>query len=74
MIVVYSDLARDPRGRTVSVAYAVRLPRAIQPQAGSDAQSADWTGLADQKARLNNAEIIADAEAAMANRDVYVQG
>jgi 8-oxo-dGTP diphosphatase len=75
LIGVYSDPARDPRGHTVSVAYAVRLPREIQPQAGSDAQSADWIkDWRSKKLAFNNAEIIADAEAAMVNRGAYVQG
>src|SRR5262249_35428791 len=51
---IYSEPGRDPRGHTVSVAYAVRLPRDIEPQGRSDAETAGWVvgGLADQKARL----------------------
>jgi 8-oxo-dGTP diphosphatase len=64
---IYSDPARDPRGHTVSVAYAVRLPRETQPLAGSDAQSASWVqDWRTKKLAFNNAEIITDAEAAMA--------
>ena len=67
LIGVYSDPARDPRGRTVSVAYAVRLLREIEPQAGSDAQSANWVqDWRSKKFAFNGAEIIAHAEAALA--------
>jgi 8-oxo-dGTP diphosphatase len=67
LIGIYSDPARDPRGHTVSVAYAVRLPREMQPRAGSDAQSAGWVqDWRKKKLAFNNAEIITDAEAAIA--------
>jgi 8-oxo-dGTP diphosphatase len=67
LIGIYSDPARDPRGHTVSVAYAVRLPREMQPRAGSDAQSAGWVrDWRTKKLAFNNAEIITDAEAAIA--------
>jgi 8-oxo-dGTP diphosphatase len=39
---VYSDPRRDPRGHTVSIAYAVKLEAAQEPRAGSDALSAEW--------------------------------
>lgn len=42
LVGVYSDPSRDPRGHTVSVAYAAMLPRALSPQSGSDAASAEW--------------------------------
>lgn len=75
LIGVYSDPARDPRGHTVSVAYAVLLPQGIEPQAGSDAQSAAWIeDWRTKKLAFNNAEIIADAETAMADRGAYVRG
>jgi len=67
LIGIYSDPGRDPRGHTVSVAYAVRLPREMQTRAGSDAQSADWVqDWRTKKLAFNNSEIIRDAEAAMA--------
>ena len=66
LIGIYSDPGRDPRGHTVSVAYAVRLPREMQTRAGSDAQSADWVqDWRTKKLAFNNSEIIRDAEAAM---------
>jgi 8-oxo-dGTP diphosphatase len=63
LVGVYSRPGRDPRGHTVSVAFAVKLTKAAEPQAGSDAASAEW--IADwRKAALafDHAEIIADAE------------
>src|SRR4029077_4753735 len=55
---------RDPRGHTVSVAFAVKLTRAADPQAGSDAVSAsgivDWQKITPA---FDHAEIIADAVA-----------
>lgn len=42
LVGVYSDPGRDPRGHTVSIAYATLLPRAARPKAGSDAASAEW--------------------------------
>lgn len=63
LVGVYSDPSRDPRGHTVSIAYATLLPRALSPQSGSDAASAEWVedwralGLA-----FDHAEILADAE------------
>jgi hypothetical protein len=54
----------------VSVAYAVRLLREIEPQAGSDAQSANWVqDWRSKKFAFNGAEIIAHAEAALATQE-----
>jgi 8-oxo-dGTP diphosphatase len=64
LVGVYSRPGRDPRGHTVSVAFAVKLTNAAEPQAGSDAASAGW--IADwQKIALafDHAEIVADAAA-----------
>lgn len=38
---VYSDLKRDPRGHTVSIAYLVLLDKA-QAKAGDDAATVEW--------------------------------
>ena len=63
LVGVYSAPGRDPRGHTVSVAYATLLPRALSPQHGSDAASAelvaDWRALG---LAFDHAEILADAE------------
>jgi 8-oxo-dGTP diphosphatase len=42
LVGVYSAPGRDPRGHTVSIAYATLLPHAPAPQAGSDAVGAEW--------------------------------
>ena len=42
LIGVYSEPSRDPRGHTVSVAYTTRLGEAPRPEAGSDAEAAEW--------------------------------
>lgn len=63
LVGVYSAPGRDPRGHTVSVAYATLMPRALSPQHGSDAASAEW--VADWRAlglAFDHAEILADAE------------
>lgn len=38
----YSDPDRDPRGHSVSIAFATVLPRAPRPRAGDDAAEAVW--------------------------------
>jgi 8-oxo-dGTP diphosphatase len=63
LVGVYSDLSRDPRGHTVSIAYMTLLPQAPSPKAGSDAEAAEW--VADWRKRklaFDHAQIIADAE------------
>jgi 8-oxo-dGTP diphosphatase len=42
LVGVYSDPSRDPRGHTVSIAYATVLPAASSSRSGSDAASAEW--------------------------------
>ena len=64
LVGVYSDPARDPRGHTVSVAFATVLLRATAPRSGSDAASAEW--VEDwRKLRLafDHARILEDAAA-----------
>ena len=69
LVGVYSDPGRDPRGHTVSIAYLTLLPHAPSPQAGSDAEAAewvkDWRGL---ELAFDHAKIIADAEKIMTLR------
>jgi 8-oxo-dGTP diphosphatase len=67
LVGVYSDPSRDPRGHTVSVAYAAMLPRALSPQSGSDAASAEW--IADWRSlalAFDHAQILEDAETLLA--------
>jgi len=62
LISVYSDPARDPRGRSVSIAYGTTLERPAEPHPGSEAEAAEW--ISDwRKVRLafNHAQILADA-------------
>jgi 8-oxo-dGTP diphosphatase len=63
LVGVYSDPSRDPRGHTVSIAYTTLLPWAPRPQAGSDAEEAEW--IEDWRTLVlafDHAEIIEDAE------------
>jgi 8-oxo-dGTP diphosphatase len=67
LVGVYSDPGRDPRGHTVSVAYLARLPDAPSPQAGSDAEAAEWVkNWRDLDLAFDHAKIIAVAEKIMA--------
>jgi 8-oxo-dGTP diphosphatase len=64
LVGVYSDPGRDPRGHTVSIAYATELSAAASPRSGSDAASAEW--IADwRKLRLafDHSRILEAAEA-----------
>ena len=74
MVGVYSAPGRDPRGWTVSVAYAARLPEGtLNATAGDDAAEARWIPLRFTEAgarpelpdgepvAFDHAEIIADA-------------
>src|SRR5512132_798215 len=38
----FGDPGRDPRGRTVTVAYFALVPAAVAVQAGDDAAEAEW--------------------------------
>jgi 8-oxo-dGTP diphosphatase len=63
LIGVYSDPGRDPRGHTVSVAYAATLSQSPQPKPGSDAESAEWiANWRELRLAFDHARIIADAE------------
>ena len=79
LVGIYSAPGRDPRGWTVSAAYAVRLPEGtIETEAGDDAEAACWLDVrfdASGKAfpalpegdeiAFDHAQIIADAAAAV---------
>ena len=63
LVGVYSDPSRDPRGHTVSIAYTTLLPEAPSPQAGSDAEAAEWVAdWRERKLAFDHEKIIADAE------------
>src|SRR5437763_9102257 len=43
----FGDPGRDPRGRTISIAYLAQVDKSeVQPQAADDAAEADWFPLA----------------------------
>ena len=63
LVGVYSDPSRDPRGHTVSIAYTTLLPDAPSPQAGSDAEAAEWVeDWRKRKLAFDHEKIIDDAE------------
>jgi 8-oxo-dGTP diphosphatase len=63
LIGVYSEPGRDPRGHTVSVAYMTSVPSATRPQAGSDAEAAQWlSDWHELDLAFDHADIIGDAE------------
>ena len=67
----YGDPGRDPRGRTVSVAYVAVLGTATRATAGDDAAEADWYRVADLDSAtlaFDHAQILADAQALAAAR------
>ncbi|MBR4773345.1 MAG: NUDIX hydrolase [Bacteroidales bacterium] len=62
LIGIYSTLGRDPRGRTVTAAYLVRLVSG-EPKAGDDAAEVRWWPLANLPSlAFDHAEIITDAQ------------
>lgn len=63
LVGVYSDPERDPRGHTVSVAYATILSHAVSAKAGSDAAGAEWVvDWRSVKLAFDHAQILSDAE------------
>ncbi|MCH7230193.1 NUDIX hydrolase [Glycomyces sp. L485] len=61
---VYDEPGRDPRGRVVSVAYAVTVPFGTRVQAGDDAASAAWVDIQDALQRpmaFDHKQVLADA-------------
>ena len=64
LVGVYSAPGRDPRGRTVTAAYAVRVPDGASAAAGDDAAEGRWWSLDDLPSlAFDHAQIIADASA-----------
>ena len=60
----YGAPDRDPRGRTVSIAYAAVLPTPVEPTAGDDAAAAVWRSVAD---------VLADGECLAFDHDRVLQ-
>lgn len=62
LIGIYSAPGRDPRGRTVTAAYALALDGDTQAIAGDDAAEVHWWPLEDlPPLAFDHAQIIADA-------------
>ena len=63
LVGIYSTPGRDPRGRTVTAAYAMHLSDNRQAHAGDDAAEARWWPLtALPPLAFDHAEIITDAQ------------
>jgi 8-oxo-dGTP diphosphatase len=68
LVGIYSEPGRDPRGPTVSIAYATRVA-AAKATAGDDAAAVEW--VADwrkQSLAFDHATILADAVRVLAKR------
>ena len=62
LIGIYSTPGRDPRGRTVTAAYAVQVPSDALAQAGDDAAEVCWWPLNNlPPLAFDHQDIIADA-------------
>lgn len=60
---IYGDPGRDPRGRTITLAYlAIVDPAKLDPRADGDADDVDWFSLSrPPKLAFDHAKILADA-------------
>ena len=62
LVGIYSAPGRDPRGRTVTAAYAVAVGSGIQAAAGDDAAEVRWWPLQElPPLAFDHREIVADA-------------
>ena len=70
LVGVYSEPERDPRGRTVTLAYAAMVDAgSIRPEARDDAAEVGWFDIGDLPAlAFDHDRIIADAIAMMQDR------
>ena len=70
LVGVYSEPDRDPRGRTVTLAYATLVDReSISPEARDDAAEVGWHDIANPPPlAFDHERIIADAIAAVQER------
>jgi len=64
-LATYGTPGRDPRGRTVTVAWLALAPGLVEPVAGSDAAGATWVPVAEATAKatslaFDHAQILAD--------------
>ena len=59
----YGDLNRDPRGRTISIAFVGKLNKEVKIKAGDDAKEADWFNLDElPELAFDHSKIIEDAK------------
>lgn len=74
LVGIYSEPGRDPRGPTVSIAYATRVA-AVKASAGDDAAAVEW--VADWKKHplaFDHATIIRDSLRVLAKRKAVKSG
>lgn len=63
LVYVFSEPDRDPRGRTISVAFSGTAPEGTSATAGDDAAAVQWFALDDlPDLAFDHAQIIARAE------------
>ncbi len=60
-IAAFGAVGRDPRGRTITVAFLTRLDECTAPRAGSDAANARWHELDDLPPMAFDHDAIVDA-------------
>ncbi|TVZ28479.1 8-oxo-dGTP diphosphatase [Gillisia sp. Hel_I_86] len=66
----YGNLNRDPRGRTISIAFIGELRKEVQIKAGDDAKEADWFRVDElPKLAFDHAQIIEDAKEHLRNNN-----
>lgn len=62
----YGEPGRDPRNRTISVAFLAELDEAVEPRGGDDAADARWhpvPDIAEEQLAFDHATILRDAVA-----------
>ena len=65
LVGVFSRPGRDPRGRTVTVAYRVDLDECVEVEGGDDAAEARWFSITDlPQLAFDHSDVIAAATAA----------
>ncbi len=67
----YGAINRDPRGRTISIAFIGKLTNEVGIKAGDDAKEADWFSVDElPELAFDHAEIIADAKEYLQNNNL----